>query len=128
MDCDVTYDSDGRLVGDKELFAIMREAMKVLSFTPDDKANILACVLHLGNIEFGGTSPHPLLLVSINCIARHGVLTDHLLIILYKLVMSCGNDQGSAHAGLGWPGTQPSFTAIQVILQKLDLSVSDLSR
>ena len=58
MDCDVTYDSDGRPVGDKELFAIMRGAMKVLSFTPDDEANIfkiMACVLHLGNIEFGGT-------------------------------------------------------------------------
>ena len=57
MDCDVTYDSDGRPVGDKELFAIMRGAMKVLSFTADDEANIfkiMACVLHLGNIEFGG--------------------------------------------------------------------------
>ena len=53
----MTYDSDGRPVGDKELFAIMRGAMKVLSFTADDEANIfkiMACVLHLGNIEFGG--------------------------------------------------------------------------
>lgn len=57
MDCDVTYDSDGRSVGDKELFAIMRGAMKVLNFTTDDESNIfniMACVLHLGNIEFGG--------------------------------------------------------------------------
>lgn len=57
MDYDVTYDSDGRPIGDKELFAIMRGAMKVLNFTPEDEANIfkiMAIVLHLGNIEFGG--------------------------------------------------------------------------
>jgi myosin heavy subunit len=57
VDYDVTYDIDGRPVGDKELFAIMRGAMKVLSFTEDDESNIfkiMAIVLHLGNIEFGG--------------------------------------------------------------------------
>ena len=57
MDYDVTYDIDGREVGDKELFAIMRGAMKVLNFTEDDEKNIykiMAIVLHLGNIEFGG--------------------------------------------------------------------------
>ena len=57
VDCDVTYDSDGRPVGDKELFAIMRGAMKVLNFADEDEENIfkiMAIVLHLGNIEFGG--------------------------------------------------------------------------
>ena len=57
MDYDVTYDIDGRAVGDKELFAIMRGAMKVLNFTDEDEKNIfqiMAIVLHLGNIEFGG--------------------------------------------------------------------------
>ena len=58
VDCDVTYDSDGRPVGDRELFAIMRGAMKVLNFSSDDESNIyriMAIVLHLGNIQFGGT-------------------------------------------------------------------------
>lgn len=57
MDYDVTYDIDGRAVGDKELFAIMRGAMKVLNFADEDERNIfkiMAIVLHLGNIEFGG--------------------------------------------------------------------------
>ena len=53
----MTYDSDRRPVGDRELFAIMRGAMKVLNFSSEDEINIfriMACVLHLGNIEFGG--------------------------------------------------------------------------
>ena len=53
----MTYDSDGQQVGDKELFAIMRGAMKILNFDSDDEENIfkiMALVLHLGNIEFGG--------------------------------------------------------------------------
>ena len=54
----MTYDSDGRPVGDRELFAIMRGAMKVLNFSSEDESNIyriMAIVLHLGNIQFGGT-------------------------------------------------------------------------
>ncbi len=58
MTCDDAYDSDGRPVGDKEYFAVIRGAMKVLNFTPVEMDNIwsiVATVLHLGNIVFGGT-------------------------------------------------------------------------
>ena len=57
VDYDVTYDSDNQPVGDKELFAIMRGAMKILNFDSDDEENIykvMALVLHLGNVIFGG--------------------------------------------------------------------------
>ena len=57
MTCDVTYDSDGKSVGDAELFAGMIGAMKILSFSEDDQKNIwkiVATVMHLGNIEFSG--------------------------------------------------------------------------
>lgn len=55
------YESDGRPVGDAEYFAVIRGAMKVLNFTSEDEANIwsvVAMVMHLGNIEFGGTYLH----------------------------------------------------------------------
>ena len=58
MTCDPTYDSDGRSLGDAEYFGIIRGAMKVLNFADSDQSNIwsiIALVMHLGNIEFGGT-------------------------------------------------------------------------
>ncbi len=56
--CDSTYDSDGRTLGDADFFGQIRGAMKILNFSNEDMANIwtvVALVLHLGNIEFGGT-------------------------------------------------------------------------
>lgn len=58
MTCDPTYDSDGRTHGDADDFGTIRGAMKVLNFSNDDMSNIwvvVALVMHLGNIEFGGT-------------------------------------------------------------------------
>ena len=55
--CDVTYDSDGKQVGDAELFAGMKGAMKILNFTEAEMHElwkIVATVMHLGNIVFGG--------------------------------------------------------------------------
>ena len=55
--CDLAYDSDGRTVGDREYFAMIRGAMKVLNFSEEDQWNIwriVALVMHLGNIQFGG--------------------------------------------------------------------------
>ena len=57
MTCDVTYDSDGKQVGDAELFAGMKGAMKILSFSEPEQMElwkIVATVMHLGNIVFGG--------------------------------------------------------------------------
>ena len=57
MTCDETYDSDGKGVGDAELFAGMIGAMKILNFSDDDQKNIwkiVATVMHLGNLEFSG--------------------------------------------------------------------------
>ena len=57
MTCDETYDSDGKGVGDAELFTGMIEAMKILNFSDDDQKNIwkiVATVMHLGNLEFSG--------------------------------------------------------------------------
>lgn len=54
--CDVTYDIDGRAIGDREYFAMIRGAMKVLNFSEEDQWNIwriIALVMHLGNIQFG---------------------------------------------------------------------------
>ena len=59
MTCDLTYDSDGKPVGDAELFAAMKGAMKILNFSVDDMNEIwrvVATVMHLGNIDFGGIS------------------------------------------------------------------------
>ena len=59
MTCDVTYDSDGKTVGDAELFAGMKGAMKILNFTEAEQFElwkIVATVMHLGNIVFLGLS------------------------------------------------------------------------
>lgn len=55
--CDVTYDSDGKQVGDAELFAAMKGAMKILNFSEQDMWElwrVVATVMHLGNFEFNG--------------------------------------------------------------------------
>ena len=60
MTCDPTYDSDGRVLDDADYFGTIRGAMKVLNFSNDDMASIwsiVALVLHLGNIRFGGKQP-----------------------------------------------------------------------
>ena len=57
MECDVTYDQDNRPIGDKEHFAVIRGAMKVLNFTEEEMSNIwqlVATVMHLGNLIFKG--------------------------------------------------------------------------
>ena len=57
MKCDDAYDSDGRLIGDADYFAIIRGAMKVLNFTDEEQWNIwsvVALVMHLGNLVFAG--------------------------------------------------------------------------
>lgn len=57
MSCDVTYDSDGKQVGDAELFASMKGAMKILNFSEQDQWElwkIVATVMHLGNFVFKG--------------------------------------------------------------------------
>ena len=57
MTCDDAYDSDGRPINDAEYFAIIRGAMKVLNFTEDEQWKIwtiVALVMHLGNVVFGG--------------------------------------------------------------------------
>lgn len=57
MTCDVTYDSDGKVVGDSELFAAMKGSMKILNFSDQDQWEIwriVATVMHLGNFSFGG--------------------------------------------------------------------------
>ena len=62
MTCDVTYDIDGRAIGDREYFAMIRGAMKVLNFSEEDQWNIwriIALVMHLGNIQFGGQGVGP---------------------------------------------------------------------
>lgn len=62
MTCDVTYDSDGKQVGDAELFAGMKGAMKILNFSPQDQNElwkIVAIVMHLGNIVFKGNYAPP---------------------------------------------------------------------
>ena len=59
MTCDVTYDSDGKTVGDAELFAGMKGAMKILNFSEPEQFElwkIVAAVMHLGNIVFQGLS------------------------------------------------------------------------
>ena len=59
MTYDLTYNSDGKPVGDAELFAGMKGAMKILNFSDDDMNEIwkiVATVMHLGNIDFGGIS------------------------------------------------------------------------
>ena len=46
-------------MGDKEYFAIIRGAMKVLDFTEAEMWEIwkvVAIIIHLGNISFGGLS------------------------------------------------------------------------
>ena len=56
--CDESYDSDGKVVGDAELFAGMKGAMKILNFSEEDQWEIwkiVATVMHLGNFDFGGT-------------------------------------------------------------------------
>lgn len=56
--CDITYDSDGKQVGDTELFAAMKGSMKILNFSEQDQWEIwrvVAIVMHLGNFSFGGT-------------------------------------------------------------------------
>ena len=53
----MTYDSDGKQVGDAELFAGMKGAMKILNFSDADQNElwkVIATVMHLGNIRFGG--------------------------------------------------------------------------
>lgn len=55
--CDIIHEHDGREMGDKEYFAIICGAMKVLNFSPEemwDIWKIVAMVMHLGNISFGG--------------------------------------------------------------------------
>ena len=45
-------------MGDKDYFAMMVGAMKVLNFSETEMWNIwkiVALVMHLGNIDFGGT-------------------------------------------------------------------------
>ena len=57
MTCDVTYDSDGKQVGDADLFAGMKGSMKILNFSEPEQSEIwkmVATVLHLGNLDFGG--------------------------------------------------------------------------
>ena len=57
--CDVTYDSDGKMVGDAELFAGMKGSMKILNFSEPEQFElwkIVATVMHLGNIVFLGQS------------------------------------------------------------------------
>ena len=57
MTCDDVYDNDGRPVNDAEYFAVIRGAMKVLNFTKEEQWNIwtiVALVMHLGNVVFGG--------------------------------------------------------------------------
>ena len=57
MTCDDAYDSDGRPINDAEYFAVIRGAMKVLNFTEEEQWNIwtiVALVMHLGNVVFGG--------------------------------------------------------------------------
>lgn len=55
--CDIIHEHDGRDMGDKEYFAIIRGAMKVLNFTESEMWDIwrvVALIMHLGNISFGG--------------------------------------------------------------------------
>ena len=57
MKCDDAPDSDGRLIGDADYFAVIRGAMKVLNFTDEEQWNIwriVALVMHLGNLVFVG--------------------------------------------------------------------------
>ena len=57
MECDIIKEHDGRDMGDKEYFAIIRGAMKVLDFREEEMWDIwrtVAITLHLGNIQFGG--------------------------------------------------------------------------
>ena len=66
--CDIIHEHDGRDMGDKEYFAIIRGAMKVLSFNEDEMWNIwriVALIMHLGNITFGGT---PLVECHVTCV------------------------------------------------------------
>eukprot|EP00731_Ephydatia_muelleri_P029534 Em0021g57a len=58
VECDCTYDQDNRPIGDKEHFAVIRGAMKVLNFTEEEMGNIwqlVATVMHLGNLIFKET-------------------------------------------------------------------------
>ena len=55
--CDIIHEHDGRDMGDKEYFAIIRGAMKVLNFQEEemwDIWRIVAIIMHLGNVCFGG--------------------------------------------------------------------------
>lgn len=55
--CDIIRDHDGRDMGDKEYFAIIRGALKVLYFSKEEQWDIwkvVALIMHLGNISFGG--------------------------------------------------------------------------
>ena len=55
--CDIIHEHDGRDMGDREYFAIICGAMKVLNFSQEemwDIWKIVAMVMHLGNISFGG--------------------------------------------------------------------------
>ena len=57
MSCDIIHEHDGRDMGDKEYFAIICGAMKVLNFSADEMWDIwqlVAMIMHLGNISFGG--------------------------------------------------------------------------
>ena len=57
MTCDNAYDSNGHPINDAEYFAVIRGAMKVLNFTEKEQWNIwtiVALVMHLGNVVFGG--------------------------------------------------------------------------
>jgi myosin-7 len=56
VSCDIIHEHDGRDMGDKEYFAIICGAMKVLNFSQEemwDIWKIVAMVMHLGNISFG---------------------------------------------------------------------------
>jgi len=55
---------------EKEEFAKIVGAMKVLLFQDDEMQNIwelMACVLHLGNLVFGGEHRYPSMMASYVC-------------------------------------------------------------
>ena len=63
MSCDIIREHDGRDMGDKEYFAIICGAMKVLNFSGEEMWEIwkiVAMIMHLGNISFGGVYIHVL--------------------------------------------------------------------
>lgn len=57
MTCDITYDSDGKQVGDADMFAGMRGSMKILNFSESEQHElwkIVSIVMNLGNVVFRG--------------------------------------------------------------------------